>query len=117
MKNSPHNKKHQIKKAIRQAQDLPLETDPKAPSKDTIKKYFTKPSHTKRVGSKLSSTHGSKRTSPQDTGFETEPESIHPEGAKWNEVLNKQSKENSHDIQRKMNKTLRKDSPKFKPGK
>ena len=104
MKDSPHHRKHQRNKEIRKAQNIEPETDPKEPSDENIKKYFSSEKQVKRSESKISSTHGSKRTSPHDTGFETEPESIHPEGEKWNKVVNAQAQERAADQGRKMNK-------------
>ena len=89
-KNSPHHKNKQAKKAVHKAQDLEYETDPKHPTEKQEEQYLSKGKSGKMAKGKQNF-HHAKRSSPSEVTFETEPDSPHKEGAKWDKTTKSQS--------------------------
>jgi len=88
MKRSPHSIKHGRKKAVRRAQSKEpvLQEEKKVTPKQRKdlekKKFLTTEKKLREKKSHLKG-HKSKRTSPKEVTFETEPEHIHKEGEYW----------------------------------
>ena len=104
MKNSPHRRKHEQRKAVRQAQKETYETDEKRPSEKQKKTYLSSPENVKKSKARASSKHKHHMTSPDDVTFETEPESIHKEGEHWIKTVQKQTIEHANRFQQKFQK-------------
>ncbi|MCB1106907.1 MAG: hypothetical protein KDK76_02295 [Chlamydiia bacterium] len=100
--------KHQQKKAIRSAQKKEYETEEKEMTEEEKKKYVTSPKTNKIAKGKAKSTKKSHKTSPQDVTWETEPESIHQEGARWIKTIQKQTLNAAGRLQKKLQKFLKK---------
>lgn len=104
MKNSPHRMKHQQKKAIRQAQKEEFETDEKVMKPKAKKKAVTSKRTNKIAKGKAGSKKKSHMTSPEEVTWETEPESIHQEGAHWMKTIQKQTIDKARRLQKKLQK-------------
>lgn len=91
MKDSPHRRKHMRAKAVRKAQtEEPIDHDAKLPKEEQIKRVLAPKKSVARNRGRSAATHRSKRTSPKEVDFETEPEHIHFEGIKWIQATQKQ---------------------------
>ncbi len=104
MKNSPHRRKHEMKKAIRQAQKMEYETEPKEVSEKTKKTYLSSPEKVKISKARASSKHKHHMTSPDEVTWETEPEHIHQEGKSWARKVQKRTLEHAQRVQKKLQK-------------
>lgn len=83
MKNSPHRNKQRVRKEVRKAQsEEEVLHDEKKMTKTQEKQWLTSEEKLDKKSSRLKG-HKSKRTSPTETGFETEPDHIHKEGQYW----------------------------------
>ena len=123
MKNSPHKHEHLRKKCVRQSQSLPYQEEENHLTLENLKKDYHKSdldhSILKKEEDLSSDLQGlerdikrkkakrrKKRSKRQQPGIEvdylTEPESIHPEGKRWNEVVNKQARDRSKKLQYKL---------------
>jgi len=91
MKKSPHRMKHEQRKAIREAQKEEPQTEETEMKDKTQKNFVTSPKTNKRAKGKAASKRKSHQTSPDDVTWETEPESIHQEGAHWIKTIQKQT--------------------------
>ncbi len=108
MKNSPHRRKHEQKKAIRSAQKEAFETDAKVPKEATVKKYTTSEKTAKINRGKVDPKHKHHQTSPKDVTWDTEPDSIHKEGKSWVKTLQKQTLNAASRLQKKIQKFKKK---------
>jgi len=104
MKNSPHRMKHEKRKAIREAQKEGYQTEKKEMPDSEKKHYVTSPKRQKIAQAKASSKKNSHMTSPDDVTWETEPESIHPEGDHWMKTIQKQTLDTAGRLQKKLQK-------------
>ncbi len=105
MSHSPHRNRHLQKKAVRQAQHLDYESDEKVPTDKQIHKACTSPKVAKENREKAKSHQKEGHiTTPKETTFQTEPESIHQEGRRWKEVVQKQDTDRTQRIDHKMQK-------------
>jgi len=102
MKKSPHRMKHETRKAVRQAQKEEYEVDDKEIKQK--KTYLASPKKLKKSKGKASSKHKHHMTSPDEVTFETEPESIHQEGYRWMQTIQKQTLNAAVRIQKKFQK-------------
>lgn len=100
----PHRMKHEKKKAIRAAQKEEYEAEEKKMKDEDIKKYTTSSEKAKINRGKASTEHKHHKTSPDDVTWETEPESIHKEGANWMQTVQKQTLETASRLQKKLQK-------------
>ena len=101
MKNSPHRMKHERSKAIRSAQKEEYETDTKMITENEKKKGITSEHTNKIVRGKGLSKKTSHMTSPSDVTWETEPEHIHQEGARWTASIQKKTLDMAGRLQKK----------------
>jgi|GEM_PF-1418107 len=129
MKNSPHKRSHERKKIVRQSQSLPFAEDKEPYNLENLQKDYHHPDLDKKrlkkeehLSSELHSfekrmerkkaKRGKKRSKRQQPGIEidymTEPESIHPEGKRWNDVVNLQSRDRGARIKNKLDHTKHK---------
>ncbi|QVL57365.1 MAG: hypothetical protein KFB93_08295 [Simkaniaceae bacterium] len=104
MKKSPHRMKHEQKKAIRQAQKEEYKTDEKVIKEEAKKKAVTSKRTNKIAKAKASSKKKSHKTSPDEVTWETEPESIHKEGAHWIKTIQKQTTDKAGRLRKKLQK-------------
>lgn len=106
MKDSPHHRKHLKTKAIREANAIqdsgPLPQD-MIENKEFKKQFIAKEENLPHKISKQHK-HVSKRSSTKVTHQETEPDSIHQEGARWQQVLKSQTKEKNLLLDKKLSK-------------
>jgi len=100
--------KHQQKKAIRSAQKEAYESEEKKMTEEEKKKYVTSPKTNKAAKGKVDPKKKSHTTSPDDVTWETEPESIHPEGLHWIQTIQKQTLNAAGRLQKKLQKFLKK---------
>jgi len=91
MRHSPHRMKHEQKKAVRQAQKQEYMTDEKMIKEKAKKRAVTSKRTNKIVREKALSRKKSAMSSPKDVTWKTEPESIHKEGRRWVETIQKQT--------------------------
>lgn len=100
MKQSPHAIKHKRKKTVRKAQtqEEMLHDEKKIPKEQLEdykkRKFITSNDKLEEKKSHLKG-HKSKRTSPKEVTFETEPEHIHQEGEYWIKRTQRQIVENT----------------------
>lgn len=91
MKDSPHHRKHTKSKAIKKAmKEEPVDHDVKRPKASQVKRATASKKSVARNRGRAKTTARSKRTSPKEVTFQTEPEHIHMEGLKWLENKQKQ---------------------------
>ncbi len=103
MKNSDHHRKHLRKKAIREAQKLTYETDPKQISESELHKQTCDPNTLLQKEHRITSSgKRSKMANPKEVTWETEPESLHQEGKRWMETSKKQSLDKGYRLRDKM---------------
>ena len=108
MKNSPHNIKHQQKKAIRSAQDEEYQTEEKQIKEKAIKRGATSEKTNKTTKGKIGSKKKSHKTTPGEVTWETEPDSIHREGGRWIQTIQKQTLDAAGRLQKKLRKFFKK---------
>lgn len=91
MKDSPHRRKHEKAKAVKKAmKDEPVDRDAKRPTAAQVKRATASKKTAAVNRGKAKPASRSKRTSPKEVTFPTEPEHIHMEGLKWIENKQKQ---------------------------
>jgi|GEM_PF-1275472 len=106
MKNSPHHRNHLKTKAIREANALqdsgPLPQD-MIENKEFKNQFLAKE---EKLPHKISKKRKqiAKRSSTKVVTQETEPDSIHQEGPRWQQVLKAQTKEKNLLLGKKMSK-------------
>lgn len=106
MKDSQHHRNHLKQKAIREANSkedsgpLPQEMI----ENPDFKKQFDAKEETLPHKASKQLKHKSKRTSPKEVKHATEPDSIHIESERWNQVVQSQTQEKNLLLNKKLSK-------------
>lgn len=105
MKNSYHRNRHQRKKSIKEAERAGYAQEEKAGWNESEKaRYFTSDKKLKIDKGKADPSKKHYQTSPKDTSWQTEPDSIHKEGKKWLSTTNKKMQSQAKRLKAKMDK-------------
>jgi hypothetical protein len=105
MKNSHHRNRHIRKKSIKEAEKAGYAQEEKAGWNEKEKsRYFTSEKQVNINRGKAGSQKGHCQTSPKETGWKTEPDSIHKEGKHWIQTTIKQTKSKAQQLKAKIDK-------------